>query len=90
MPRLPVVLDDRLGRAQTVRRIVVDRVVHGRAVVDDVVPGSREVLDQVVLQFEAGMVGADVHSHGPKSCTPYRQSGTARSLGPEPTYTLVT
>jgi hypothetical protein len=40
-------------------------------VVDDVVPGSLEVLDQVILQFEAGVVGADVHSHGLKSVTNY-------------------
>ena len=61
------VVDHRLPGAQAVRRIVVHGVVHRRTVVRDVVPGSRQVLHQVVLQFEAGMVRADMHSHGTQS-----------------------
>ena len=45
---------------------VVDRLLGGRAQVDDLVAGGPQALDQRLLQGEPGVVGAggDLHSHG--------------------------
>jgi hypothetical protein len=48
------------------RRVVVLSVVDVRAHVDDVVAGTLEVLDEVVLQLVTGMVTSQIHAHAPK------------------------
>jgi len=67
--------DDGLGRREAERRVVVERVVDVRTVVDDVVPPAAQVLHEVVLELESGMVGADVKTHGAHS-DPDRRGGS--------------
>jgi 23S rRNA (cytosine1962-C5)-methyltransferase len=54
---------DRPGHRQTDRRIV-DRFLAVGAVIVDLVPEARERLFEMLLQCEAGMVGADGDTHG--------------------------
>ena len=56
--------DDRLRGADAERRVVVERLVLERTVVDDVVPLSGEVVLQLRGELEAGVVGRDVDAHG--------------------------
>ena len=58
-----------LGGTEAERRVVVLGVVDVGTAVDGLVAVGREPLDEVVLQFEAGMVGAEVHAHGAKCGT---------------------
>jgi hypothetical protein len=84
--------DDRLGGAQAEHRVVVEGVVGERAVVDRLVSLRAEVVDEVPLEVETGVVGAQVDAHGVSVpvTTPSRQrastlppwsgaSGVARS-----------
>src|SRR5690606_13357881 len=45
-------------------RVVVLGVVDVGPAVDGLMPGALEPLDEVVLEFVAGMVGTEVHAHG--------------------------
>src|SRR5690606_28872837 len=56
--------DDGLGGREAERRVVVGGVVGVGAVVDDVVAGRAEVLDEGGLELEARVVGGDVQTHG--------------------------
>ena len=53
-----------LGRAQAEDRVVVDRVVDERAVVDRLVAVLGQPGEQVGLEVEPGVVGAEVDAHG--------------------------
>src|SRR5690606_12222472 len=44
-------------------RVVVERVVLGRPVIDDIVPGAREVLLERLREVEPGVIGGDVDPH---------------------------
>ncbi|BFO21544.1 hypothetical protein SHKM778_79320 [Streptomyces sp. KM77-8] len=63
-----------LGGTQTEGRVVVLGVVEVRAAVDGLVPGRLEPLDEVVLEFEARMVRAEIHAHGPSVTWGHRES----------------
>ncbi len=52
-----------LGRPQAERRVVVGGVVDVGAAVHRVVAVGLQPVDEVVLEFVAGMVGAEVHAH---------------------------
>src|SRR5690606_36012845 len=52
------------GGREAERRVVVGGVVGVGAVVDDVVAGRAEVLDEGGLELEARVVGGDVQTHG--------------------------
>ena len=58
------VVEDGLRGGDAVRRVVVGGVVGGRPDVDRLVPQTGEVGDQVGLELEAGVVGAEVDAHG--------------------------
>ena len=58
---------DGLGRAQAEDRVVVEGVVDERAVVDGLVAVVGEPVEQVLLELEAGVVGAEVDAHGAES-----------------------
>jgi hypothetical protein len=62
-PRLPLVGDHAAGGLDAVGRVVVVRVVGGRADVDHVVTGRGQLLDQVGLQLEARVVRSEVNAH---------------------------
>ena len=51
-------------------------VVRVRAVVDDVVAGGPQVLDERDLELVAGVVGGDVDAHGP--ILPHRAGSRVR------------
>src|SRR5690606_25167884 len=72
---------DRLARGEAERRVVVLGVVRVGAVVHDVVARGTEVLHEVGLELEAGVVRGDVNAHAP--IMPQRApwtSGRGRSL----------
>jgi hypothetical protein len=60
----PRIADDRLRRAQAVHGVVVEGVVDERPVVDGLVTLRTEVVDQMLLQVETRVVGAEVDAHG--------------------------
>jgi hypothetical protein len=62
-PRVPV-RPDGARCADAERGVVVEGVVLGGAVVDEVVAGGDELLDQVAGEVQAGVVGGDVDAHG--------------------------
>ncbi len=69
----------RVGRralcgAEAEGRVVVEGVVDVGAAVHGVVAGLLEPLDEVVLEFEARMVRAEVHAHGPSVTCLFRGS----------------
>ena len=66
------VVDHRDGCPEHVGRIVIDRVELDGSVVDDLVAPLPQLLDEVGLELEAGVVGADVHAHGAHSSRPRR------------------
>ena len=55
--------DDGLGRADAEGRVVIERLVVERAVVDDLVALLRQVVLQLGGELEAGVVGRDVDAH---------------------------
>ena len=52
-------------RIDAERRVVVERVVLGRAVVDDLMAAVGQVVDERAAELEAGVVGRDVDAHAP-------------------------
>jgi hypothetical protein len=69
------------GGAEAEGRVVVLGVVDVGAAVDGVVTRRLQPLDEVVLQFEAGMVGAEVHAHG-SECDTRPSHPSSRVDGP--------
>ena len=61
--RVYLASDHAAGALDAEHRVVVLGVVGGRADVDHVVAGLREVFDQVGLQLEARVVGSQVNAH---------------------------
>lgn len=61
-----------LGGTQAEGRVVVVGVVDVRAAVDRLVVGGLQPLDEVVLQFVTGMIGAEVHAHASECGIPVR------------------
>ena len=57
-------IDDSLGCLDAERRVVVERIVGVGAVVDDIVTGLAQVRDDLFLEFETGVIGADMNAHG--------------------------
>ena len=55
---------DGLRGADAERRVVIERLVVERAVVDDIVPRARQMVLQLGGELEAGVVGRDVDAHG--------------------------
>ena len=51
------------GRPQAEHRVVVEGVIDERAVVDRLVALLAQPAGQVLLELEAGVVGAEVHAH---------------------------
>ena len=68
-PRLPSSATTRRRGLDAERRVVVLGVVGGRADVDDLVAGLGEVLDEMRLQLEAGVVGSQVDTHARHSAS---------------------
>lgn len=68
------VSDDATGGVDAERRVVVGGVVHVRSAVEDLVTGPLQVVLDVVLQLEAGMVGTQIYAHG---CDCVRRSSDA-------------
>ena len=56
--------DHSLGRLDTERRIVVERVVDVRAMVDDVMTGLAQVGDHLFLQLKTGVISGNMDAHG--------------------------
>src|SRR5690606_7728631 len=59
--------DDGLGGSDAERRVVVQRVVLERPVIDDLVPGPGQVRLERLLELEASVVSAQVDLHGGSS-----------------------
>src|SRR4029079_7353131 len=59
----PLIGDDGLGRSQAEHRVVVTGVVDESAVVDRLVALAAEGVDQLPLEVEARVVGAEVDAH---------------------------
>lgn len=51
------------GSSQTEDRIVIERVVFEGTVIDGLMPKRLQPNDQVILQLESGMVGAQMNAH---------------------------
>src|SRR4029079_737825 len=60
----PGIRDDGCRRPQAEHRVVVEGVVDERPVVDGLGTLAPEVVDQVLLEVEARVVGAQVDAHG--------------------------
>ena len=72
-PRLPAAVGDHaLGGPQAEHRVVVEGVVDERPVVDGLVAVLGQPGDEVVLELETGVVGAEVHAHAGHCSTPAR------------------
>ena len=69
MPRLPGSSRTACAAATQYGRVVVGGVVGRRPDVDRLVAQTGEVGDQVGLELEAGVVGAEVDAHDRSSCT---------------------
>ncbi len=65
--------DDAASRLDAEGRVVVDGVVDVRTAVDGLVAVRGEVFDDLVLAFEAGVVGTQVYAHGLNSDRPRRR-----------------
>ena len=55
---------DRLGRINAEGRVVVERIVGERAVVDDVVAGLAQVGDDLFLELKTGVISGNMDAHG--------------------------
>lgn len=55
--------DDAAGGIDAERGVVVDGVVIEGPTVDGLVPGGREVFDDLILELETGMVCTQVYAH---------------------------
>ena len=82
-PRLPGSATVALAHLEAERRVVVLRVVLERAAVDRLVAGLGERPLQVLLELQAGVVGADEDAHGGESVRlrPWRCSGSTAGAG---------
>src|SRR5690606_2968843 len=69
-----------LGGAQAEGRVVVRGAGDVGPAGDGLMPGALEPLDEVVLEFVAGMVGTEVHAHGQSVARdgPGRRAGWCR------------
>ena len=93
MPRLPGIFDRAFGRRDAERRVVVVGVVGVRAAVDRLVPGVFQVVDDGLLEFESGVVTAEVDTHGGhltfgQTCTLTRSGPDVRFDRVEPFHRL--
>lgn len=57
-------VDDSLGCLDAERRVVVERIVGVGAMVNNIVTGLAQVRDDLFLEFETGVIGADMNAHG--------------------------
>ena len=57
-------VDDSLGCLDAERRVVIERIVGVSTVVNDIVTGLAQVGDNLFLEFETGVIGADMNAHG--------------------------
>ena len=57
-------IDDSLCGLNAERRVVVERIVGMSAMVDDIVTGLAQVRNDLLLEFETGVIGADMNAHG--------------------------
>src|SRR5690606_38268578 len=80
-PEAARVVDDAGRGGQAVRRVVVVGVVGVWADVDRLVAGPGQPGDEVGLEVEAGVVGAEVYAHG-QSVAPPATGGPAAVTPP--------
>ena len=52
------------GRLDTERRVVIERVVDVRAMVDDVMTGLAQMGDHLFLQLKTGVISGNMDAHG--------------------------
>ena len=81
MPSEPGVCDGSGGRGDAGRRVVIVGNEGQRPAIDRVVPGRPQVLDDLGLDLEAGMIAAEINTHGqivPHTC---HDGGVSAGLG---------